>query len=97
MRLRPSRQSKPSTPWRFNTTRSLADLIAIILIIVTIAVPQYNKQMMSGHETAAIKAIETIHAVEIQYNSQFGRSDRDHLNHCHDRSAAIQQADDVRS
>src|SRR3954468_19369359 len=48
-------------------------LIAIILVIVTIAVPQYNKQMMSAHETAAIQAIRTIHAVETQYYSQFGR------------------------
>src|ERR1700724_2940251 len=48
-------------------------VIAIILVIVTIAVPQYNKQMMSAHETAAIQTIRTIHAVELQYYSQFGR------------------------
>ena len=28
---------------------------------------------MSAHETAAIQAIQTIHAVETQYYSQFGR------------------------
>src|SRR5579872_2379329 len=48
-------------------------VIAIILVIVTIAVPQYNKQMMSAHETAAQQTIRTIHAVETQYYSQFGR------------------------
>jgi type IV pilus assembly protein PilA len=48
-------------------------VIAIILVIVTIAVPQYNKQMMSAHETAAQQAIQTIHAVELQYNSQYSR------------------------
>src|SRR5579862_9267859 len=48
-------------------------VIAIILVIVTIAVPQYNKQMMSAHETAAQETIRTIHAVELQYYSQFGR------------------------
>ena len=48
-------------------------VIAIILVIVTIAVPQYNKQMMSAHETAAQQTIRTIHAVELQYYSQFGR------------------------
>src|SRR6266853_2265794 len=48
-------------------------VIAIILVIVTIVVPQYNKQMMSAHETAAIQSIQTIHAVETQYYSQFGR------------------------
>ena len=48
-------------------------VVAIILVIVTIAVPQYNKQMMSAHETAAQQAIQTLHAVETQYYSQFGR------------------------
>src|ERR1700747_2367645 len=48
-------------------------VIAIILVIVTIAVPQYNKQMMSAHETAAIQAIQTIHADKTKYYPQFGR------------------------
>ena len=48
-------------------------VIAIILIIVTVAVPQYNKQMMSARETAAQGAIRTIHVAETQYNSQFGK------------------------
>src|ERR1700692_1491011 len=48
-------------------------VIAIILVIVTIAVPQYNKQMMSAHETAAQQAIQTLHAVETKYYSQFRR------------------------
>ena len=48
-------------------------VIAIILVIVSMAVPQYNKMMMSTHETAAIKAIQTLHAVETQYYSQFGK------------------------
>jgi type IV pilus assembly protein PilA len=64
------------TPERRRRGFSLIELlivIAIILVIVTIAVPQYNKQMMSAHETAAIQAIQTIHAVETQYYSQFGR------------------------
>src|SRR5580692_7045628 len=45
-------------------------VIAIILVIITIAAPQYNKAMMSAHETAAIR---TIYAMQTQYNSQFGR------------------------
>jgi len=48
-------------------------VIAIILVIVTVAVPQYNKQVMAAHETAAIQAIRTIHAMETQYYSQFGK------------------------
>ncbi|HYW46047.1 MAG TPA: prepilin-type N-terminal cleavage/methylation domain-containing protein [Bryobacteraceae bacterium] len=48
-------------------------VIAIILIIITIAVPKYNRTQMYMRETAAIKAIQTIHQVEVQYQSQYGR------------------------
>ena len=48
-------------------------VIAIILIIITMAVPQYNKTTRFMKETAAIKAIQTIHQMEIQYQSQYGR------------------------
>jgi type IV pilus assembly protein PilA len=48
-------------------------VIAIILIIITIAVPKYNKTQMFMRETAAIKAIQTIHQMEVQYQSQYGR------------------------
>src|ERR1017187_10875329 len=48
-------------------------VIAIILIIITIAVPKYNRTQMYVRETAAIKAIQTVHTVQVQYQSQFGR------------------------
>ena len=48
-------------------------VIAIILVIAAIAVPQMNKQLMSAHEMAAIRQITTIHQAETQYYSQFGR------------------------
>ena len=48
-------------------------VIAIILIIITIPVPKYNKTQMFMKETAAIKAIQTIHQMEVQYQSQYGR------------------------
>src|SRR3954447_18604488 len=48
-------------------------VIAIILIIITIAVPKYNRTQMYVRETAAIKAIQTIHQMEVQYQSQYGR------------------------
>jgi prepilin-type N-terminal cleavage/methylation domain-containing protein len=47
-------------------------VIAIILIILTIAVPKYNNQVMAAHEMAAIRQIGTIHQMETQYMSQFG-------------------------
>ena len=48
-------------------------VIAIILIIITMAVPKFNQAKRFANETAAIKAIQTIHQVETQYQSQFGR------------------------
>jgi len=55
------------------TLIELLIVIAIILVIAAIAVPQMNKQLMSAHETAAIQAIRTVHQVETQYYSQYGR------------------------
>jgi type IV pilus assembly protein PilA len=48
-------------------------VIAIILIIVTVALPKLNNATRYAHETAAIKAIQTIHTMQVQYNSQYGR------------------------
>jgi type IV pilus assembly protein PilA len=48
-------------------------VIAIILIIATIALPKLNRAKMYAHETAAIKTIQTIHTAQTQYQSQFGR------------------------
>ena len=48
-------------------------VIAIILIIITIAVPKYNRTQMYMRETAAIKAVQTIHQVEVQFQSQYGK------------------------
>ena len=48
-------------------------VIAIILIIVTIALPKLNTARRYAQETAALKAIQTIHTAQVQYNSQFGR------------------------
>jgi type IV pilus assembly protein PilA len=48
-------------------------VIAIILIIITMAVPKYQQTMRFTRETAAVKAIQTIHQMEVQYQSQYGR------------------------
>jgi type IV pilus assembly protein PilA len=61
---------------RRNRGFSLIELlivITIILIIITIAVPKYQKTQIFMRETAAIKAIQTIHQMEVQYQSQYGR------------------------
>jgi prepilin-type N-terminal cleavage/methylation domain-containing protein len=48
-------------------------VIAIILIIITMAVPKYQQTMRFTREMAAKKAIQTIHQMEVQYQSQYGR------------------------
>ena len=48
-------------------------VIAIILIIITIAVPKYNRTQMYMRETAAVAAMQTIHKMQVQYQSQYGR------------------------
>jgi type IV pilus assembly protein PilA len=48
-------------------------VIAIILIIASIAVPKVNRQLMLAREQAAIRQIGTIHQAETQYNSQYGK------------------------
>jgi prepilin-type N-terminal cleavage/methylation domain-containing protein len=48
-------------------------VIAIILIIVTVALPKLNKARMYAQETAALKAIQTLNTAQVQYQSQFSR------------------------
>ncbi|MEJ7607076.1 MAG: prepilin-type N-terminal cleavage/methylation domain-containing protein [Bryobacteraceae bacterium] len=48
-------------------------VVAIILILAAIAVPKLNQNRMQAQETAAIRQIGTIHTVQTQYYSQFGR------------------------
>jgi len=48
-------------------------VIAIILIIVTVALPKLNKARMYAQETAALKAIQTLNTCQVQYNSTFNR------------------------
>ena len=48
-------------------------VIAIILIIITMAVPRYQQVMMYTRETAAVKAVQTVRDMQIQYQSQYGR------------------------
>src|SRR5690348_3339982 len=48
-------------------------VVAIILIIITIALPKLSRARMYAQETAAVAAIRTLHTAQVQYNSQFGR------------------------
>ena len=48
-------------------------VVAIMLILAAIAIPNYNKARMNVQETAALQQIGTIHTGQTQYMSQFGR------------------------
>ncbi len=48
-------------------------VIAIILIIITIALPRFSSAQRYAKETSALGAIRTIHTVQVQYYSQYGK------------------------
>jgi prepilin-type N-terminal cleavage/methylation domain-containing protein len=48
-------------------------VIAIMLIIITIALPKLSRARTYVQEVAAIKAIQTINSSQVQYQSQFNR------------------------
>jgi prepilin-type N-terminal cleavage/methylation domain-containing protein len=55
------------------TLIELLIVVAIVLIIVAMAVPNVTKVLMNTREMAAIKQVGTIQAAQTQYYSQFGR------------------------
>ena len=48
-------------------------VIAIILIILSIALPKMSQSQMHAREMGAIRTVQTINTVQIQYQSQFGQ------------------------
>jgi type IV pilus assembly protein PilA len=49
-------------------------VVAILLIIASIAAPKLNEARMHAQEMAAIRQIGTLHTAQTQYFSQFGRN-----------------------
>lgn len=61
---------------KFESGFSLIELlivVAIILIILAIALPQVNKIQMNAREMAAVAQIRTLLTAQTQYMSQFGK------------------------
>jgi type IV pilus assembly protein PilA len=48
-------------------------VIAIILVILTVALPKLTTAVRGARETGAVKAITTIHTAQVQYYSNFNR------------------------
>jgi len=47
-------------------------VIAIILVLITVAVPPYQRAQMLAREMAASKAVQTVQTGEVMYQSQHG-------------------------
>lgn len=67
IRVRARRRSRQ----RGFTLIELLIVMAIILVIAAIAVPQLGKQLMAAHENAVVQTIRNLHADEAQYYAQF--------------------------
>jgi prepilin-type N-terminal cleavage/methylation domain-containing protein len=48
-------------------------VVAILIVILTVAIPYYQGAVMSSQEMAAMQAIRTLQAAEAQYYSQNGK------------------------
>jgi prepilin-type N-terminal cleavage/methylation domain-containing protein len=48
-------------------------VIAVFAIFATVALPYFSEQIKLAHETATIEQIKTVHTMQAQYYSQFGR------------------------
>lgn len=48
-------------------------VIAIILILVSIAVPRYTQARIAAYEVGAIRSLTTLNTAQVQYFSTYGR------------------------
>lgn len=67
------RERRASSKLRGFSLIELLIVIAIILIIITVAVPNLTRARMHAQETAALAAIKTLHTAQVQYYSTYGK------------------------
>jgi type IV pilus assembly protein PilA len=53
------------------TLMELLIVISIMLILMLMAIPNFNKMRITAHETSAMKSLQTIYQTEIQYQTTF--------------------------
>lgn len=53
------------------TLMELLIVISIMLILMLMAIPNFNKMRISAHETSAMKSLQTIYQTQIQYSQTF--------------------------
>ncbi|MEO7650112.1 MAG: prepilin-type N-terminal cleavage/methylation domain-containing protein [Bryobacteraceae bacterium] len=66
-------QAKNARSVRGFSLFELLIVVAIVAAITTMAIPKLLEAMCLSRETAAMKAITTIHTAQAQYQAQFGR------------------------
>ena len=49
-------------------------VVAIVVILLAVAIPNMMTARANAAETGVIREIQTIHQAQIQYQSQFGKS-----------------------
>src|SRR5215471_6180355 len=69
-RLRAEQAIKQGTEEGF-TLIELLIVMSVMLILMTLAVPQMLKLTKQGHEVSAIQSVRTIVQAQLQYNSMY--------------------------
>jgi type IV pilus assembly protein PilA len=70
-RLRTGRQTEERPNEEGFTLIELLIVMSVMLILMTLAVPQMLKLTKQAHETSAIQSVRTIGQAELQYNSAY--------------------------
>jgi type IV pilus assembly protein PilA len=56
------------------TLMELLIVISIMLILMLMAIPNFNKMRITAHETSAINSLKAIYTAEIQYQTTYPQS-----------------------
>lgn len=70
-RIEQGLQEKRTRNERGFTLIELLIVMSVMLILMTLAVPQMLKLTKTAHETSAMQSVRTIVQAQLQYNSQF--------------------------
>ena len=66
-----SQRSEPSSSEEGFTLIELLIVMSVMLILMTLAVPQMLKLTKQAHETSAMQSVRTIGQAQLQYNSAY--------------------------